>query len=132
MENQQPLIISRAAADEEFDNLNNIIIPQVNNNNNNNNEVGGDIKPINGVCDFFKEFYYESKKLWYLAAPAIFNGVCQYGIGTITSIFAGHIGSLQLAALSMTTAVVAAFGFGILVRIKPFIFINTGGGGSNL
>lgn len=130
MENQQPLIISRAAADEEFDNLNNIIIPQVNNNNN-NNEVGGDIKPINGVCDFFKEFYYESKKLWYLAAPAIFNGVCQYGIGTITSIFAGHIGSLQLAALSMTTAVVAAFGFGILVRIKPFIFINIGGG-SNL
>lgn len=98
-----------------------LIIPSCNNNLTNNNNIEGhdnddDLKPINGVYGFLKEFFFESYKLWYLAAPAIFNNVCQYGIGMITSMFAGHLGNLQLAALSMTTSVVAAFGYGILVN----------------
>lgn len=72
---------------------------------------------INGVSDFFEEFYLESKKLWYLAAPAIFTSLCQFTIGAITYMFAGHLGTIQLAALSVENGVIAAFGFGILVNV---------------
>lgn len=74
-----------------------------------------DISTINGIPDFFKEFRCESKKLWYLAGPAIFTSVAQYTIGALTQVFAGHLGTIQLAAISVENGVVAAFGYGILM-----------------
>ncbi|KAI3684860.1 hypothetical protein L6452_34087 [Arctium lappa] len=74
-----------------------------------------DISPIKGVSDFFVQFGVESKKLWYLAGPAIFTSVCQYSLGAITQTFAGHVGTLDLAAVSVENSVIAGFSLGIMV-----------------
>ncbi|KAL7616880.1 hypothetical protein Lser_V15G00687 [Lactuca serriola] len=74
-----------------------------------------DIPPINGINDFFVQFGVESKKLWYLAAPAIFTTVCQYSLGAVTQTFAGHVGTLDLAAVSIENSVIAGFSLGIMV-----------------
>ncbi|KAL3501140.1 hypothetical protein ACH5RR_035589 [Cinchona calisaya] len=74
-----------------------------------------DIKPIKGARDFFREFFIESKKLWYLAGPAIFTSICQYSIGALTQVFAGQVGTSQLAAVSVENSVIAGFAFGIML-----------------
>ncbi|KAL5718168.1 Protein DETOXIFICATION 29 [Ranunculus cassubicifolius] len=75
----------------------------------------GDIQPVNSVQDFFREFTVESKKLWFLAAPAIFTTICRYSLGAITQVFAGQVGTLELAAVSVENSVIALFSFGIMM-----------------
>ncbi|KAL6983749.1 Protein DETOXIFICATION 31 [Sarracenia purpurea var. burkii] len=74
-----------------------------------------DIQPINGVRDFFREFSVESRKLWYLAGPAIFTSICQYMLGAVTKVFAGHVGNIELAAVSIEDTVIAGLSFGFLM-----------------
>ncbi|GAY36275.1 hypothetical protein CUMW_021070 [Citrus unshiu] len=74
-----------------------------------------DIPPITGVVDFFREFSKESKKLWYLAGPAIFTSVCQYSLGAVTQVFAGHVSTIALAAVSVENSVIAGFSFGAMM-----------------
>lgn len=74
-----------------------------------------DIQPINGVVDFAREFFTESKKLWYLAAPAIFTSFCQYSLITITQILAGHLGTNQLAAVSLENSIISGLPYGLMV-----------------
>ncbi|KAL7617823.1 hypothetical protein Lser_V15G01135 [Lactuca serriola] len=74
-----------------------------------------DIGPIKGVNDFFVQFGIESKKLWYLAAPAIFTSVCQYSLAAVTQTFTGHVGTLDLAAFSIENSVIGDFSFGIMM-----------------
>ncbi|KAI4368477.1 hypothetical protein MLD38_017032 [Melastoma candidum] len=74
-----------------------------------------DIGPIKTPRDFFREFSVESKKLWYLAGPAIFTTICQYSLGAITQLLAGHVGTIQLAAVSVENSVIAGFSFGIML-----------------
>lgn len=76
-----------------------------------------DIPPITGAVDFFREFSKESKKLWYLAGPAIFTAVCQYSLGAVTQVFAGHVSTIALAAVSVENSVIAGFSFGAMVQI---------------
>ncbi|XP_031101379.1 protein DETOXIFICATION 31-like [Ipomoea triloba] len=57
----------------------------------------GDIQEMKNAKILFREFCSESKKLWYLAAPAICNLVSQHSINAVTQIFAGHVGDIQLA-----------------------------------
>ncbi|XVE85146.1 hypothetical protein DITRI_Ditri17bG0068400 [Diplodiscus trichospermus] len=74
-----------------------------------------DIPPINGVCDFFREYLIESKKLWFLAGPAILTSICQYSLGAITQVFSGQVGTLALAAVSVENSVIAGFSFGTML-----------------
>ncbi|XP_075658141.1 protein DETOXIFICATION 29-like [Castanea sativa] len=74
-----------------------------------------DISPITGPVDFYRAFLTESKKLWYLAGPAIFTSICQYSLGAITQVFAGHVSSLDLAAISIENSVIAGFSFGVML-----------------
>ncbi|KAL8157040.1 protein DETOXIFICATION 30-like [Apium graveolens] len=74
-----------------------------------------DIAPITGIRDFYREFIIESRKLWYLAGPAIFTSICQYSLGAITQTFAGHVGTLQLAAFSVENSVIAGLSFGVML-----------------
>ncbi|XP_020527724.1 protein DETOXIFICATION 29 isoform X1 [Amborella trichopoda] len=78
-------------------------------------EFEGDIEPTRSLGEFSREFAVESKKLWYLAGPAIFTSICQYSLGAITQAFAGHLGTLELAAVSMENSVIAGFSFGLLL-----------------
>ncbi|XP_030553049.1 protein DETOXIFICATION 29-like [Rhodamnia argentea] len=74
-----------------------------------------DIPPIKGPRDFLREFAKESKKLWFLAGPAIFTSICRYSLGAITQVFAGQVGTLDLAAVSVENSVIAGFSFGIML-----------------
>ncbi|GLT73843.1 hypothetical protein SLA2020_456750 [Shorea laevis] len=70
-----------------------------------------DQKPVNVV----KEFGYESKRLWKLAGPAIFTSICQYSLGALTQTFAGLVGELELAAVSVENSVIAGLAFGVML-----------------
>ncbi|KAG5059226.1 protein DETOXIFICATION 29-like [Glycine soja] len=74
-----------------------------------------DIAPITGAGDFYREFMVESKKLWYLAGPAIFSFVSKYSLGAFTQIFAGHVGTIDLAAVSVENSLIAGFSYGIML-----------------
>lgn len=74
-----------------------------------------DITPISGFKDFFRESYYEAKKLWFLAGPAIFTSICQYSLGAITQVFAGQVSTIALAAVSVENSVIAGFSFGLML-----------------
>ncbi|KAF3780117.1 hypothetical protein EJ110_NYTH29523 [Nymphaea thermarum] len=78
-------------------------------------EFGGDIEPINSAGGFVFQFGAESKKLWYLAWPAMFTSLCRYSLGAVTHAFAGHLGTLELAAVSMENSVIAGISFGVML-----------------
>ncbi|XP_012573818.1 protein DETOXIFICATION 30 [Cicer arietinum] len=79
------------------------------------NAESNDISPITGAGEFAREFLVESKKLWYLAGPAMFTSIAQYSLGAVTQVFAGHVGTLQLAAVTVENSVIAGFCLGITV-----------------
>jgi len=70
-----------------------------------------------------KEFVYESKKLWHIAGPAIFTAVCQYSLGALTQTFAGLVGDLELAAVSIENSVIAGLAFGVMV-CSTYVCLN--------
>ncbi|KAG5062099.1 hypothetical protein JHK85_003282 [Glycine max] len=74
-----------------------------------------DIAPITSTGDFYREFMVESKKLGYLAGPAIFSFVSKYSLGAFTQIFAGHVGTIDLAAVSVENSLIAGFSYGIML-----------------
>ncbi|GLJ18552.1 hypothetical protein SUGI_0329990 [Cryptomeria japonica] len=86
-----------------------------NNSNGNPEEFDGDLPVIKGWRGLLQASGKESKKLWYLAGPAIFTSICQYSLGAITQTFAGHIGDLELAAVSIENSVIAGLSFGIML-----------------
>ncbi|CAK7337341.1 unnamed protein product [Dovyalis caffra] len=60
-------------------------------------------------------FWKETVKLWKIAGPIALTLICQYGVNTLTSIFVGHLGNLQLSAVSVSLSVVVTFVFGFLL-----------------
>ncbi|KAK9117265.1 hypothetical protein Sjap_016212 [Stephania japonica] len=77
-----------------------------------------DIEPISSTRDFFKEFWAECKKIWFLAALAIFTSLSRYSLATVTQAIAGHLGNLELAAVSIAKSVITGFTLGIAHKIK--------------
>nr|QEY08348.1 MATE efflux family protein member 2f [Crocus sativus] len=59
--------------------------------------------------------WIESKKLWKIVGPAIFSRVVSYSMNVITQAFAGHLGDLELAAMSIANTVVVGFNFGLML-----------------
>lgn len=57
----------------------------------------------------------ESKKLWHIVGPSIFSRLASYSMLVITQAFAGHLGDLELAAISISVNVIVGFDFGLLV-----------------
>jgi MATE family multidrug resistance protein len=59
----------------------------------------------------------ESKLMWNVAFPMILTTVCNFTIGFVTCGFAGHVGELELAAVTVSKSVIEGFGYGVLVRM---------------
>ncbi|KAK6160242.1 hypothetical protein DH2020_003623 [Rehmannia glutinosa] len=74
-----------------------------------------DIAPIESLNGFLSAFKEESGKLWFLAGPAIFTSLCQYSLGAFTQTFAGHVGTLELAAFSIENSVIAGLSLGVML-----------------
>lgn len=62
-----------------------------------------------------RKFGRESKALWLIAGPAILTSVFQFSLGAITQTFAGLVGELELAAVSVGNSVVAGLAFGVML-----------------
>uniref|UniRef100_A0A0D6R1H8 Protein DETOXIFICATION n=1 Tax=Araucaria cunninghamii TaxID=56994 RepID=A0A0D6R1H8_ARACU len=65
--------------------------------------------------DYCRRYMVESKKLWQIAGPAVFTRLTMYGTGVVTQAFVGHLGDLELAAISISTTVVVGLSFGLLL-----------------
>ncbi|CAI0463320.1 unnamed protein product [Linum tenue] len=101
---KQPLL--PPATKDQYDHADQLLIPS---------NGAGDIPPIRNIRDFSREFLAESAKLWFLAGPAIFTSICQYSLGAVTQVFAGHVGTLELAAVSVENSVIAGFSLGTMM-----------------
>ncbi|KAL7613009.1 hypothetical protein Lser_V15G04771 [Lactuca serriola] len=64
---------------------------------------------------FQQRFFIESKKLWHIVGPTIFSRISAYTMLVITQAFAGHLGDLELAAVSIATNVIVGFDIGLLL-----------------
>ncbi|KAG5388764.1 hypothetical protein IGI04_030305 [Brassica rapa subsp. trilocularis] len=62
-----------------------------------------------------EKVWNESKKLWVVAAPAIFTRFSTFGVSMISQAFIGHLGPIELAAYSITFTVLLRFSNGILL-----------------
>ncbi|XP_004289485.1 PREDICTED: protein TRANSPARENT TESTA 12-like [Fragaria vesca subsp. vesca] len=62
-----------------------------------------------------RRVWIESKKLWHIVGPAIFSRVASYSMVVITQAFAGHLGELELAAISIANNVIVGFDLGLLL-----------------
>ncbi|KAK6150363.1 hypothetical protein DH2020_015295 [Rehmannia glutinosa] len=62
-----------------------------------------------------QNIWIESKKLWQIVGPAAFTRVASYSLFIITQAFVGHIGDLELAAMSIAINVVLGFDFGLML-----------------
>lgn len=62
-----------------------------------------------------RKVWVETKKLWQVVGPAIFSRLSTYSMLVITQSFAGHLGDLELAAISIVNNVVVGFDFGLLL-----------------
>lgn len=58
----------------------------------------------------------ESRLLWRLAFPALLTEVFQFSIGFVTTAFVGHLGEVELAAVSVVENILDSSAYGVLVR----------------
>ena len=73
--------------------------------------------PFTCSNDARRRVWVEPKKLWRITGPAMFSRITMYGMNVITLAFVGHLGELELAAMSIAITVVVGFNFGFLVSI---------------
>ncbi|KAH7520480.1 hypothetical protein FEM48_Zijuj08G0148300 [Ziziphus jujuba var. spinosa] len=62
-----------------------------------------------------RRVWNESKKLWQIVGPAIFTRVSSYSMFIITQAFAGHLGDVEFAALSIGLNVILGFDIGLML-----------------
>ncbi|CAL5368464.1 unnamed protein product [Camellia sinensis] len=57
----------------------------------------------------------ELKKLWHIVGPSMVSRIASFSMFVITQSFAGHLGDLELAAISISSNVILGFNFGFLL-----------------
>ncbi|KAM1119925.1 hypothetical protein ACFX2B_043446 [Malus domestica] len=67
------------------------------------------------ATDFLSRVWIESKKLWHIVGPDIINRLAGYSMTVITQAFAGHLGDVELASISMANNIIVGFGYGLLL-----------------
>ena len=68
--------------------------------------------------------WIESKKLWQIVGPAIFSRIASYTMNVVTQAFAGRLGEVELAAISIANTVIVGFNFGLLVIHQNSILVG--------
>ena len=72
-----------------------------------------------------RRVWVETKKLWQIVGPAMFSRLTSYSMLVITQAFAGHLGDLELAAISIVNNVIIGFNLGLLVSFHFFRVLLT-------
>ncbi|CAH8391769.1 unnamed protein product [Eruca vesicaria subsp. sativa] len=60
----------------------------------------------------------ESAELWAKASMIAFDAICQFGVSFMTIVFVGHIGEIELSAVSISLSVIGIFSFGFLLGMS--------------
>ncbi|XP_054799841.1 protein DETOXIFICATION 27-like [Prosopis cineraria] len=63
----------------------------------------------------------ESKKIWQIAGPSIFSRLAMFSMTVITQSFAGHLGELNLAAISIACTFFISISFGFLLGMASAV-----------
>ncbi|XP_057425044.1 protein DETOXIFICATION 27-like [Lotus japonicus] len=64
---------------------------------------------------FSNKLWIETKNLWIIVGPSIFSRLASFTMNVVTQAFAGHLGDVQLAAISIANTVIVGFNFGLLL-----------------
>ncbi|KAM5557404.1 hypothetical protein ABKV19_024666 [Rosa sericea] len=80
----------------------------------NKTEPERDYAPVKSFEEAMSVCWKETVKLWKIAAPVAFTSLFQYLIQSITTIFVGHLGDLQLSAVALSHSVINGIAFGFL------------------
>lgn len=73
-------------------------------------EEDGDSRVVLG-----RKVWEETKKLWVIVGPSIFSRVASFTMNVVTQAFAGHLGDVPLASISIANTVIVGFNFGLLL-----------------
>ncbi|XP_021740293.1 protein DETOXIFICATION 27-like [Chenopodium quinoa] len=68
-----------------------------------------------GCLKLGERVWEESKKLWHVAGPSIVSRIASFSMNVVTTAFAGHLGDVELASLSIANTVIVGFNFGLLL-----------------
>ncbi|CAH9059320.1 unnamed protein product [Cuscuta epithymum] len=77
--------------------------------------ANGDYLPARELRTWWKIFCVETVKLWVIGGPIAFNIICQFGTGSATNIFVGHLGDIELSSISIAQSVISTFSFGFML-----------------
>ncbi|KNA18574.1 hypothetical protein SOVF_069710 [Spinacia oleracea] len=83
--------------------------------NHHNNHFYNDDEEHNNNSSLVKRVRVESKKLWNIVGPSIVARIASYTMFVVTQSFAGHLGDLELAAISIGNNVIVAFDYGLML-----------------
>uniref|UniRef100_A0A803KW71 Protein DETOXIFICATION n=1 Tax=Chenopodium quinoa TaxID=63459 RepID=A0A803KW71_CHEQI len=90
-----------------------------------NNEDSTSNEGITQNYDYFyddlalsKRVWIESKKLWHIVGPTIVTRIAAYTLFVIAQSFAGHIGDVELAAISLGSNVIVGLTCGLLTFLQ--------------
>ncbi|KNA22198.1 hypothetical protein SOVF_035990 [Spinacia oleracea] len=75
----------------------------------------GDYPVVTNFKEAKSVLWLETAKLWKVGCPIVFNIVCQFSTGALTNMFVGHLGDLELSAVSISLSVIGTFSFGLLL-----------------
>ncbi|XP_062180878.1 protein DETOXIFICATION 32-like [Phragmites australis] len=71
--------------------------------------------PAAGAVAGRKNWSAECRNMWRVAGPVILTEIFQFMLGFVTAAFVGHIGKIELAAVSIVNGVVEGLAFGLLL-----------------
>ncbi|KAK9108779.1 hypothetical protein Sjap_016839 [Stephania japonica] len=63
----------------------------------------------------WEKSWEESKKVWHIAGPTILTSLAQFSVNFATIAFVGHLGDLELAAVSIVQSVIEGFAFAVML-----------------
>nr|QBM79493.1 MATE63 [Rehmannia glutinosa] len=75
----------------------------------------GDYVPVRGLKEWWRVFCIETVKLWRIGGPIAFQIICQFGTNSVTTMFVGHLGDIELSAFSIAVSVIGTFSFGFML-----------------
>ncbi|KAL2227057.1 protein DETOXIFICATION 35 [Sesamum indicum] len=75
----------------------------------------GDYLPVRRTGEWRRVICIETVKLWRIAGPIAFQILCQFGTNSVTAIFVGHLGDIELSAFSIAVSVIGTFSFGFML-----------------
>ncbi|KAI5311679.1 hypothetical protein L3X38_040852 [Prunus dulcis] len=60
-------------------------------------------------------FWIETVQLWKIAGPTVITMLCMYGTSSAVVLFVGHIGAVELSAVSISLTIIARVSDGFLL-----------------